>query len=45
VSDVGQNTLSISPDGVVLTDEKCTIVARGHAKVATLMVRRRRKAK
>jgi hypothetical protein len=42
-STIGQNTIYISPDRIELTDEKSHIVARGHARVATVLVRRRRK--
>lgn len=43
--DIGQNTISISPHRIEVTDENCHIVARGPARVATVLVRRRRKKK
>jgi hypothetical protein len=42
---VGQNTLYLSPDRIELVNEESVIVARGHARVATVLVRRRRKKK
>lgn len=44
-SDYGQNAIMIGPDKVDMTNEQGTIVARGHARVATVLVRKRRKAK
>lgn len=43
-SDAGECTLSIEPDRIELTDEEGTIVARGPARVATVLVRKRRRA-
>lgn len=42
---IGNNTLYISPDRIELTNDNCQIVAKGHCKVATVLVRKRRKAK
>jgi hypothetical protein len=42
VSDSGQCTLYIGPNKVDLTNEHGTIVARGPARVATVLVRKRR---
>jgi hypothetical protein len=43
-SDYGQTTLSIGADKIEITDEDNMIVARGPAKVATVLRRKRRSA-
>jgi hypothetical protein len=42
-TDSGGATLSISNDRIELTNEECTIVARGPVKVVRVLRRRRRK--
>ena len=43
-SNGGERTIHIGPDRVGMTDENFTIVARGPVRVATVLVRRKRKA-
>lgn len=42
-SECGENTISIGPDKIDMTNGECHIVARGPARVATVLVRRCRK--
>lgn len=44
-SAIGENTIYISPNRVELTDNYSSIVARGHCRVATILVRKQRKSK
>lgn len=42
-SECGENTIYVGPDKVDMTNQYGTIVARGPARVATVLVRRCRK--
>lgn len=44
-SETGECAIMIGPDKVDITDKYGTIIARGPAKVATVLVRKRRKAR
>jgi hypothetical protein len=44
-SESGENTIYIGPDKIDMTNAEGTIVARGPARVATVLVRRKRKRK
>lgn len=43
-SDIGGCTIFIGPDKVDMTDKYGTIIARGPARVATVLVRKKKKA-